>query len=57
MIKRWIKYIKVLQENIVDDCIDSISEIFDGDYPHTPNGTYAQAWSVGNILKLFSEVE
>lgn len=55
--KRWLKYIKVLQENIVDDCIDSISEIFDGDYPHTPNGTYAQAWSVGNILKLFSDIE
>ncbi|MBE5820995.1 MAG: glycogen debranching protein [Clostridiales bacterium] len=55
--KRWLKYIKVLQENIVDDCIDSISEIFDGDYPHLPNGTYAQAWSVGNILKLFTDIE
>lgn len=55
--KRWIKYIKVLKENIVDDCIDSISEIFDGDYPHTPNGAYAQAWSVGNILKLFSNID
>ena len=55
--KRWINYLDVIKENLVDDCIDSISEIFDGDYPHRPNGAYAQAWSVGNILKLFSEVE
>ncbi len=55
--KRWIKYIKVLKENIIDDCIGSINEIFDGDYPHKPNGAYAQAWSVAAILKLFSEVD
>lgn len=54
--KRWIKYIKILKENIVEDCVGSINEIFDGDYPHKPNGAYAQAWSVAAILKLFSEV-
>ena len=55
--KRWISYIEVIQQNMDDHCINQLSEIFDGDEPHLPNGAFAQAWSVGNILKLFSEVE
>lgn len=31
--------------------IGSISEIFDGDAPHTPRGCIAQAWSVAEILR------
>lgn len=55
--KRWITYIDIIQNNIDNHCVNQISEIFDGDTPHLPNGAFAQAWSVGNILKLFSEVE
>lgn len=36
-------------------CIGSISEIFDGDAPHNPRGCYAQAWSVGEILRCYCE--
>lgn len=36
-------------------CIGSISEIFDGDAPHTPRGCYAQAWSVGELMRCFLE--
>lgn len=32
-------------------CIGSISEIFDGDPPHTPRGAIAQAWSVAEVLR------
>lgn len=32
--------------------IGSISEICDGDFPHTPRGCISQAWSVGEILRL-----
>ena len=35
-------------------CIGSISEIFDGDAPHHPRGCYAQAWSVGEVLRCYS---
>ena len=31
--------------------IGSISEVFDGDPPHTPGGCYAQAWSVAELLR------
>lgn len=35
-------------------CLGSISEIFDGDPPHSPQGTFAQAWSVAEIIRHFS---
>jgi predicted glycogen debranching enzyme len=32
--------------------LDHISEVADGDAPHTPGGTPFQAWSVGELLRL-----
>jgi glycogen debranching enzyme len=34
-----------------DACIGSISEIFDGDKPHTPRGAIAQAWSIAELIR------
>ncbi|BDI20413.1 glycogen debranching protein [Nostoc cf. commune SO-36] len=34
-----------------DAAIGSISEIFDGDLPHTPRGAIAQAWSVAEVIR------
>lgn len=34
-----------------EGCIDSVSEIFDGDAPHSPQGAFAQAWSVAELLR------
>lgn len=36
-------------------CIGSISEIFDGDAPHNPRGCYAQAWSIGEVLRCYAQ--
>ena len=35
-------------------CVGSISEILDGDAPHTPRGCVAQAWSVAAMIELLS---
>lgn len=35
-----------------EGCLGSISEIFDGDAPHTPRGCIAQAWSVGEVARV-----
>ena len=35
--------------------LGSISEIFDGEAPHTPRGCIAQAWSVGELLRVLHE--
>jgi predicted glycogen debranching enzyme len=32
--------------------VGTISEIFDGDPPHTPRGCIAQAWSVAELLRI-----
>ncbi|MCE5339909.1 MAG: amylo-alpha-1,6-glucosidase [Planctomycetaceae bacterium] len=34
-------------------CIGSISEVFDGDEPHLCGGAFAQAWSVGEVLRAY----
>ncbi|MEH1911537.1 MAG: amylo-alpha-1,6-glucosidase [Nostoc sp.] len=36
---------------LFDACLGSISEIFDGDSPHTPRGAIAQAWSVAEVIR------
>jgi predicted glycogen debranching enzyme len=41
--------------HLTDAGIGTISEIFDGDPPHTPRGCIAQAWSVGELLRAYIE--
>lgn len=36
-------------------CLGSISEIFDGATPHSPQGAIAQAWSVAELIRHFSD--
>lgn len=38
-----------------DSGVGTISEIFWGDFPHTPAGAISQAWSVGEILRVLVE--
>ena len=35
--------------------VGTLSEIFDGDPPHTPRGAFAQAWTVGEVLRAYVE--
>ena len=39
-------------DHLTDAGVGSISEIFDGSPPHTPDGCIAQAWSVAECLRL-----
>jgi predicted glycogen debranching enzyme len=36
--------------------LGTLAEIFDGDPPHTPRGCIAQAWTVGEVLRAWSEI-
>jgi predicted glycogen debranching enzyme len=36
-----------------EDCVGSISEIFDAEPPFTPRGCIAQAWSVAEVLRAW----
>lgn len=37
-------------------CVGSVSEIFDAETPHHPRGAVAQAWSVGELLRVWVAV-
>jgi predicted glycogen debranching enzyme len=50
-------YLTPLLQHLGGDCVGSISEIFDGDAPHTPRGCFAQAWSVAEVLRVWRERE
>ncbi|MCM0590760.1 MAG: amylo-alpha-1,6-glucosidase [Gloeotrichia echinulata IR180] len=41
----------LLNHFLADACLGSISEIFDGDAPHTPRGAIAQAWSIAEVIR------
>ena len=34
------------------ECVGNISEVYDSKSPYKPGGTFAQAWSVSEILKI-----
>lgn len=51
-----VRMLEPVRKHLMDSgCIGSISEIFDGDAPHNPRGCYAQAWSVGEVLRCYCE--
>jgi predicted glycogen debranching enzyme len=46
-----------IAEHVNSACMGTISEIFDGDAPHTARGCFAQAWSVAEILRTWIYLE
>lgn len=51
-----LSMLEPIRQHLTDNgCIGSISEIFDGDAPHNPRGCYAQAWSVGEVLRCYTQ--
>lgn len=55
--KQMRKQLRPLLEHLQTAGIGSISEIFDGDSPHTPRGCIAQAWSVSELLRAWHLTE
>lgn len=45
-----------VDDHLSDAGLGGISEIFDGDPPHTPRGCPFQAWSVGCILEAYDHI-
>jgi predicted glycogen debranching enzyme len=51
--KKIREIIKNFHGHINQFGMNSISEIFDGEFPHTARGCVAQAWSVAELRRLF----
>jgi glycogen debranching enzyme len=45
-------YYQGFQQTLTEHGVGTISEIFDGDPPHTPRGAISQAWSVAELLRV-----
>lgn len=53
--KKCLEMLAPMKEHLRNNCVGSICEIFDGDAPHNGRGCYAQAWSVGETLRCYTE--
>ncbi len=51
--KEGLRIIEPLLKHLEEAGLGTVSEIFDGDAPHTPRGCYAQAWSVAELLRAY----
>jgi glycogen debranching enzyme len=46
-------FLEPLMRQLATHGLGSLSEIFDGDPPHTPRGCIAQAWTVAEVLRVW----
>jgi predicted glycogen debranching enzyme len=51
-----LAWLEPMAQHLSSHGLGSISEIFDGDPPFTPRGCPAQAWSVAETLRAWSEI-
>ena len=46
-----------LAGQLTDYGVGSLAEIYDGDSPQRPNGCIAQAWSIGETLRVWKDIQ
>jgi predicted glycogen debranching enzyme len=51
------KFLSGFEPHLNQQCIGSISEVFDAEPPYTPRGCIAQAWSVAEVLRCWLKTE
>ena len=51
-----LRFLEPLGSNIRAYGLGTLAEIFDGDPPHTPHGCIAQAWTVGEVLRAWTNI-
>jgi predicted glycogen debranching enzyme len=55
--KRAAEILERLKPHLGEAGLGSVSEIFDGDPPHSPRGCIAQAWSVAALLQSYHDLK
>jgi predicted glycogen debranching enzyme len=54
--ERALSLLDPIGQHLLDAGLGSVSEIFDGDAPHAPDGCIAQAWSVAEVLRCWQSI-
>ena len=49
--------LSALEPMLREGCVGQLPEILDGDFPTESKGCFAQAWSVGEMLRVFEAVQ
>lgn len=49
--------IGLIEAALREGCVGHIAEIYDGDDQGVSKGCFAQAWSVGELLRVFAAIE
>ena len=49
--------LEVLESALREGCCGQLPEIYDGENPVSSKGCFAQAWSVGELLRVFEKLE
>jgi glycogen debranching enzyme len=55
--KHISEFLSAFREHLTEAGIGQISEIFDAEWPHSPRGCPAQAWSVAEILRISAGID
>jgi predicted glycogen debranching enzyme len=50
-------FLAAIAQHLSSACVGTVSEVFDGDAPHSAGGCFAQAWSVAEILRSWLDLE
>jgi predicted glycogen debranching enzyme len=53
--RRLLAWLEPLKQHLGQAGLGQLSEVFDGDPPHRPGGSFAQAWSVAETLRTLCE--
>lgn len=57
VINKVEEQLEVLESAMREGCIGQLPEIYDGENPSFSKGCFAQAWSVGEILRVYEALE
>ena len=49
--------LQALEPMLREGCAGQLPEIYDGDFPTEGKGCFAQAWSVGEMLRVFEAIK
>ena len=49
--------LSMLENAMREGCVGQLPEIYDGENPTRSQGCFAQAWSVGELLRVYAELE
>ena len=49
--------LEALEPMLFEGCAGQLPEIYEGDFPRESKGCFAQAWSVGEMLRVFEAIQ